>query len=86
MVISKPALLALLLLVAPLRAEDGPAPLTPIEQLRVENTNLRRVIVQQQIDDLTVRVAALKADLEATRPGWTWAPETGQWTKRQDAK
>lgn len=76
-------LLSLLLLAqAPVSAPQ-PAPLTEVEALRVQNVNLERVIVQRALDDWQKKVAALKADLEKTRPGWLWNPDTGQWTKAE---
>lgn len=61
-------------------ADAAPPPLTEVEALRVQNVNLERVIVQRALDDWQKKVLALKADLEKTRVGWSWNPETGQWT------
>ena len=61
------------------------APLTEVEALRVQNVNLERVIVQRALDDWQKKVLALKADLEKSRSGWEWNPETGQWTAKPDS-
>jgi hypothetical protein len=75
-------LILCLFLVVPVRAQDArhPAPYTEIERLRIENVGLERVIVQRALDDWRAKVAVVKADLERARPGWTWNPETGEWT------
>jgi hypothetical protein len=62
---------------------DGPPPLTEVEQLRIQNVNLERVIVQRAVDDWQKKQAQLKADLEKARPGWLWDPETGAWKKAE---
>lgn len=73
-------LLALALTVSVTAQEKpAPAPLTELEALRVQNANLERVIVQRAVTDWQAKVATLKADLEAKRPGWRWSPETGEW-------
>lgn len=55
-------------------------PLTEIEVLRVQNVALERVVVQHALTDWQHKVQALKADLERVRPGFTWNPDTGEWT------
>lgn len=60
-------------------ASDKPAPLTEIEQLKVQVINLEGAIVRRAVEDWQQKVAKLKADLEATRPGFRWIPETGAW-------
>lgn len=55
-------------------------PYTETEALRIENTRLEAVIVQRALSDWQAKVAKLKVDLEAARPGWTWNPESGAWT------
>lgn len=77
-------LLSLLLLAQTPVAAPTPAPLTELEALRVQNVNLERVIVQRALDDWQKKVQALKADLEKARPGWTWNPETGEWTAKKE--
>lgn len=71
--ITRAILLALLLIAVPVTAQDAkPAPLTEIESLRVQNVNLKVAILRDEI-------AHLKADLEHSRPGWIWNPDTGEW-------
>lgn len=62
---------------------DAPQPTayTEIERLRIENVQLERVVVQHALDAWRAKVATLKTDLEATRPGWTWQPDTGAWVE-----
>jgi hypothetical protein len=74
-------LVVCLLFVGVVRAQDvpKPAPYTEVETLRIENVALEREIVQRALSDWQVKVAKLKADLEASRPGWVWSPETGKW-------
>lgn len=56
-----------------------PAPFTEVEALKVQNANLERILVQRALDDWRAKVAALKGELEAKRPGWVWNYETGEW-------
>ena len=72
--------------VPPAPKAAAPAPFTEIEALRIQNVNLEGVIVQRALQDWQAKVAALKADLEKTRKGWEWTPETGQWTAIKDPK
>lgn len=62
---------------------DAPAPFTEVETLRVQNANLEGQLVQRAVADWQAKVAKLKADLESTRPGWSWAPESGAWTAKE---
>lgn len=72
-------LVALVLLCAGvLRADDGPAPLTEVESLRIQNANLTRAILQRELDDFQKQIGALKADLERARPGYVWDAESGK--------
>lgn len=76
-------LLALVLLFgAPLVAQEAPAPLTEIERLRVENSNLKAQLLQIQLDAFQVERATLVRGIEAMRPGWTWDIATGTFTKK----
>jgi len=59
---------------------DRPAPYSEIETLRIQNVALERVVVQHAMTDWQAKVKALKADLEAERHGWSWNPDTGEWT------
>jgi hypothetical protein len=70
------------LIVGALFAQDAaqPAPFTDIENLRLENTRLEGVIVQRAVKDWEAKVAALKADIEKARPGFTWDAQTGQFS------
>lgn len=74
-------LLLVVLLTVSVTAQEkpGPAPYTEVEALRIENANLERAIVQRAVTDWQAKVAKLKADLEAKRPGFSWNPETGEW-------
>lgn len=65
--------IAVLLAVPVIAQSPGPAPLTEIESLRVQNVNLKAALLRDEI-------AHLKADLEAKRPGWNWNPDDGAWT------
>jgi hypothetical protein len=62
----------------------SPAPLTEVEQLRVQNLNLERVIIERQMQDWTVKQQKLKADIELARPGYTWDPTTGQFATKPE--
>ena len=75
-------LLALALLAVPVRAADSPAPFTEVELLRIENTRLEGVLLQRQLDDWQAKKAKLKADVERTRDGWLWDPDSGAFTKK----
>lgn len=83
-------ILLTLLLAAPVVSAQAPSvpvhPYTETESLRIENTRLEAVIVQRALSDWQAKVAKLKADLEAARPGWTWNPESGAWTAVPPAK
>lgn len=73
----------LLACVASLSAQESapqPAPFTDVEALRVENVRLEGVVLQMQITGWQAKRDRLKAELEQSRPGWSWNPETGQWT------
>lgn len=77
------SLLALVLLLSvPLAAQDAPAPLTEVERLRVENSNLKAQLLQVQLDAFNAERAALVRDLEAPRAGWTWDMAAGTFTKK----
>lgn len=76
-------LLVALLLAVPLQARsDGPAPMTETESLRVENLRLEGVIIQHELAQWQAKREKLKTDLEASRPGWTWNADTGQFTEK----
>lgn len=76
-------LLALVLLLSvPLVAQEGPAPLTAIERLRVENSQLKAQLLQIQLDAFQAERAALVRDLEAPRQGWTWDVASSTFTKK----
>lgn len=76
-----------MLLCATVRADaPAPAPFTEIEQLRVQNVNLERAIVQRAVTDWEAKRALLKADLERARPGWTWDPDSGAWRATTEGK
>ena len=62
-----------------------PAPYTAIEAVKVQSLQRLAVIVQRSIEDYKAEAARLKAELEAARPGWTFNPETGQWSETPKA-
>lgn len=73
-------LLALLLLTQAPSVAPKPEPYSAVEQLRVENMKLERVIVDRAVQDWQTKALKLKADLEAQRKGFVWNPDTDTWT------
>lgn len=74
--------LVLMLGIGSVRAQSPAVPVQPyseIEQLKIQNVNLEGAIVQRAVQDWQAKVAALKADLESRRPGWTFEPASGTW-------
>lgn len=61
-------------------------PYSDVEALRIQNANLEGAIVRRAVEDWQAKVAKLKADLEQARPGFTWNPESGAWTKATHEK
>lgn len=81
--LTRPILLAILCLTVSVTARsDSPAPFTEMESLRIENVRLEGVILQRQLTDWQTKRDKLAHDIESARPGFTWNPDTGVFTKR----
>ena len=57
--------------------------LTEVESLKLENLRLAARLLDRAVQDWQAKVAALKAAVEQTRAGWTFTPQTGQWTRSE---
>lgn len=56
-----------------------PEPLTEVEQLKLRVLRLEGQLLDRAVLDWTAKADALKAEFEASRDGWEFVRDTGQW-------
>lgn len=61
---------------------DRPEPLTEVEALKMRVLQLEGQLLDRVVKDWHAKVAELKTDIETPRPGWTFSPDTGQWSAK----
>lgn len=81
-------LLAAISLAVMLQAPPSAAlvPYTRLESVLIDNLRWEGKAAQRAVDDWRMHVAAVKAELEAARPGWVWNADTGEWTVKPKEK